>query len=140
MAREFRERLKRRASASGITIAPALAEKLEIYYQLLAKWNAKINLTAFRLTPEGDDAAIALAGAPEQHDFSARSEECLQRVQRADFDSYGADRDDIDCFMQLRARQEFLEPRGFNRCIAEPELSNGFAQEHGLAGFDFDHP
>ena len=33
-------------------------EKLEIYYQLLAKWNAKINLTAFKLTPEGDEAAI----------------------------------------------------------------------------------
>lgn len=58
VAREFRERLKRRASASGISIALALVEKLEIYYQLLAKWNAKINLTAFRLTPEGDDAAI----------------------------------------------------------------------------------
>jgi hypothetical protein len=35
-----------------------LVEKLEVYYQLLTKWNAKINLTAFRLTPEGDDAAI----------------------------------------------------------------------------------
>lgn len=35
-----------------------LIEKLEVYYQLLTKWNAKINLTAFRLTPEGDDAAI----------------------------------------------------------------------------------
>ena len=58
VSREFRDRLKRRASASGISIAPALAEKLEVYYQLLAKWNAKINLTAFRLTPEGDDAAI----------------------------------------------------------------------------------
>lgn len=56
--REFRERLKRRATASGLSIAPELAEKLEIYYQLLTKWNAKINLTAFRLTPEGDDAAI----------------------------------------------------------------------------------
>lgn len=35
-----------------------LAEKLCTYYQLLTKWNAKINLTAFRLTPEGDDQAI----------------------------------------------------------------------------------
>src|SRR5687767_13657862 len=35
-----------------------LVEKLEIYYQLLTKWNAKINLTAFKLTPEGDEAAI----------------------------------------------------------------------------------
>lgn len=35
-----------------------LVEQLETYYQLLAKWNAKINLTAFKLTPEGNDAAI----------------------------------------------------------------------------------
>jgi 16S rRNA (guanine527-N7)-methyltransferase len=56
--REFRDRLKRRAKASGLTLNADLVEKLEIYYQLLAKWNAKINLTAFKLTPEGDEAAI----------------------------------------------------------------------------------
>lgn len=56
--REFRERLKRRAKTSGISLEPSLVESLETYYQLLTKWNAKINLTAFRLTPEGDDAAI----------------------------------------------------------------------------------
>jgi 16S rRNA (guanine527-N7)-methyltransferase len=57
-SREFRERLRRRAKAAGATLEPSLVENLEIYYQLLAKWNAKINLTAFRLTPEGEDAAI----------------------------------------------------------------------------------
>jgi 16S rRNA (guanine527-N7)-methyltransferase len=57
-SREFRERLRRRAKAAGATLEPTLVENLEIYYQLLAKWNAKINLTAFRLTPEGEDAAI----------------------------------------------------------------------------------
>jgi len=56
--REFRERLKRRAKAADISISADLAEKLEIYFQLLTKWNAKINLTAFRLTPEGQDEAI----------------------------------------------------------------------------------
>lgn len=56
--REFRDRLKRRAKSAGATLDAPLIENLEIYYQLLAKWNAKINLTAFRLTPEGDDAAI----------------------------------------------------------------------------------
>jgi 16S rRNA (guanine527-N7)-methyltransferase len=35
-----------------------LIEKLETYYQLLTKWNAKINLTAFRLVPEGEEGAI----------------------------------------------------------------------------------
>ena len=56
--REFRGRLQRRAGAAGVTITPLLAEKLEIYFQLLAKWNAKINLTAFSLTKEGDDPSI----------------------------------------------------------------------------------
>ena len=56
--REFGERLRRRARAANVPISSDLAEKLEIYFQLLTKWNAKINLTAFRLTPEGDDQAI----------------------------------------------------------------------------------
>ncbi len=56
--REFRERLLRRAKFADLSLEPALIEKLEVYYQLLTKWNAKINLTAFRLTPEGTDDAI----------------------------------------------------------------------------------
>ncbi len=56
--REFRDRLKRRAKAAGVALEPQLIDKLETYYQLLTKWNAKINLTAFRLTPEGDEGAI----------------------------------------------------------------------------------
>jgi 16S rRNA (guanine527-N7)-methyltransferase len=35
-----------------------LAQQLELYYALLAKWNARINLTAFQLDPAGDDDAI----------------------------------------------------------------------------------
>lgn len=57
-SREFRERLKRRAKAVGISIEPLLVDGLETYHQLLTKWNAKINLTAYRLVPEGDDEAI----------------------------------------------------------------------------------
>jgi len=56
--REFRERLKRRAKGAGVTLEAALVESLETYFQLLTKWNAKINLTAYRLTPEGSDEAI----------------------------------------------------------------------------------
>ena len=51
--REFRDRLKRRAKSAGICLDAPLVEKLETYFQLLTKWNAKINLTAFRLVPEG---------------------------------------------------------------------------------------
>jgi 16S rRNA (guanine527-N7)-methyltransferase len=56
--REFRDRLKRRAKAVDLSLDPALAEQLEVFYQLLAKWNAKINLTSFRLTAAGEDDAI----------------------------------------------------------------------------------
>lgn len=56
--REFRDRLKRRGRAANLSLDHPLIEKLEIYYQLLTKWNAKINLTAFRLVPEGDESAI----------------------------------------------------------------------------------
>ena len=57
-SREFFERLSRRAKAADLSLSIDLAEQLGTYYQILTKWNAKINLTAFRLTPEGDDAAI----------------------------------------------------------------------------------
>ncbi|MBY0495959.1 MAG: 16S rRNA (guanine(527)-N(7))-methyltransferase RsmG [Cyanobacteria bacterium] len=57
-SREFRERLGRRAKSAGISLEKPLIDGLETYYQLLTKWNAKINLTAFRLTPEGTDEAI----------------------------------------------------------------------------------
>lgn len=56
--REFLDRLRRRAKAAGLTLDASLVEKLETYYRVLSKWNAKINLTAFRLVPEGEDAAI----------------------------------------------------------------------------------
>ena len=57
-AREFRERLGRRARHANLTISPELMVGLEGYYQLLAKWNARVNLTAFRLAPGGEDEAI----------------------------------------------------------------------------------
>src|ERR1044072_2004277 len=60
-AREFKERLSRRAKKAGIAIPPPLADRLWIYFQLLAKWNAKINLTGLDLddpTPEGIDRLL----------------------------------------------------------------------------------
>lgn len=56
--REFRDRLKRRAKSAGISLESGLIDGLETYYRLLTKWNAKINLTAFGLVPEGSDEAI----------------------------------------------------------------------------------
>lgn len=56
--RELRERIRRRARAANLSIPDDLLSGLERYYLLLAKWNAKVNLTAFRLTPGGEDEAI----------------------------------------------------------------------------------
>lgn len=50
--------MKRRAKGAGLALEASLLEKLETYYQLLTKWNAKINLTAFNLQPEGEEGAI----------------------------------------------------------------------------------
>ena len=57
-AREFRDRLKRRARRAGCDLAPDLAESLDRYYALLSKWNRKINLTSFQLDPGGEDEAV----------------------------------------------------------------------------------
>ena len=59
--REFKERLSRRVKKAGLLVPPALAERLWVYFQLLAKWNAKINLTGLNLedpTPEGIDRLL----------------------------------------------------------------------------------
>ena len=46
---EFRERLLARAESAGVSITADAQLKLEAYFRLLAKWNAKINLTALPL-------------------------------------------------------------------------------------------
>ena len=63
-AREFRERLQRRAKRAGVTVSPELMSKLEAYYRLLATWNRKINLTALNLQEASDDAFDRLLVEP----------------------------------------------------------------------------
>jgi 16S rRNA (guanine527-N7)-methyltransferase len=63
-AREFRERLQRRAKRAGLGIDPEVASKLEIYYRLLATWNQKINLTALNLREATDEAFDRLLVEP----------------------------------------------------------------------------
>jgi 16S rRNA (guanine527-N7)-methyltransferase len=55
-AREFRERLARRARRAGFAVPADLAAQLEIYYRLLSTWNRKVNLTALSLDEPTDDA------------------------------------------------------------------------------------
>lgn len=56
--RELRDRLRRRARHAGLAPSPVLLAGLERYYQLLARWNQKINLTAFALPAGGTDEAV----------------------------------------------------------------------------------
>jgi 16S rRNA (guanine527-N7)-methyltransferase len=63
-SREFKDRLGRRARRVGVTLAPDLAEQLEVYYRLLATWNTKINLTGLKLTEISPDAMDRLLIEP----------------------------------------------------------------------------
>lgn len=63
MTRDFQRTLKRRARRAGVEVAPAVAERLEVYYALLARWNARINLTALNLA-SGDEAIDRLLVEP----------------------------------------------------------------------------
>jgi 16S rRNA (guanine527-N7)-methyltransferase len=56
--RELRERIRRRARHANLSVTDEVVVGLERYYALLAKWNAKVNLTAFRLGAAGDDEAV----------------------------------------------------------------------------------
>ena len=57
-SRELRDRIRKRAKRAGSDLPLETAERLERYYALLTKWNAKINLTSFQLEPGGHDEAI----------------------------------------------------------------------------------
>lgn len=63
-SREFQERLTRRTRRAGLTLTPALAAKLETYYQLLATWNKKINLSGMDLTDPTPEALDRLLVEP----------------------------------------------------------------------------
>jgi 16S rRNA (guanine527-N7)-methyltransferase len=51
-------RIQDRAARAGLAPAPVLVDRLSLYLTELARWNRRINLTACRLEPEPDDAAL----------------------------------------------------------------------------------
>jgi 16S rRNA (guanine527-N7)-methyltransferase len=57
-ARDFRSRLIRRASKAGVFLADDLAGRLAAYYELLSRWNRKINLTSIADVDEGIDRLL----------------------------------------------------------------------------------
>lgn len=54
-SREFKERLSKRARKLRVTLPDEVIEPFETYYRLLAKWNAKINLTSLPLQALADE-------------------------------------------------------------------------------------
>jgi 16S rRNA (guanine527-N7)-methyltransferase len=62
--RAFQERLARRARRASLAINPELQVQLERYFRLLAQWNEKMNLTAFRLQEPGEEALDRLLIEP----------------------------------------------------------------------------
>jgi 16S rRNA (guanine527-N7)-methyltransferase len=57
-ARDFRNRLIKRASKVGVFLPDDLAGKLVSYYELLSRWNRKINLTALDNPDEAIDRLL----------------------------------------------------------------------------------
>ena len=58
MARDFRTRLSRRASRIGLFLDDELAAALASYYELLERWNRKINLTSLDNLDEAIDRLL----------------------------------------------------------------------------------
>jgi 16S rRNA (guanine527-N7)-methyltransferase len=63
-SREFKDRLTRRARRLDLTLSPELIRGLETYVRLLGRWNEKINLTGFAVTPLDDEAVDRLLVEP----------------------------------------------------------------------------
>jgi 16S rRNA (guanine527-N7)-methyltransferase len=63
-SRGFQDRLAKRARRAGVSLAPELGAKLEVYFRLLTAWNEKINLTGLNLAEQGPEALDRLLVEP----------------------------------------------------------------------------
>lgn len=60
----IREKLARRASKVGVSVPGSVSDKLEVYFELLRKWNRKVSLTALPVEDAGDEAVDRLLIEP----------------------------------------------------------------------------
>jgi len=65
--RDFRTRLTRRAAKAGLYPSDGVIERLIAYYELLARWNKKINLTALDNPDEAIDRLLLEPIAATRH-------------------------------------------------------------------------
>jgi len=61
---DVRRLLLKRAAAADLAVDDRLVDRLERYFQLLARWNARINLTGFSLKDPTDQALDRLIVEP----------------------------------------------------------------------------
>jgi 16S rRNA (guanine527-N7)-methyltransferase len=57
-------RIQRRLARAGAEVSSVQIDQLHAYFDLLAKWNAKISLTSLPLSPASDDAVDRLVVEP----------------------------------------------------------------------------
>lgn len=62
--RDLDLRIGRRIARAGLTVSSDVRAALAAYVELLARWNARINLTAFTLSPASDEAVDRLIVEP----------------------------------------------------------------------------
>ena len=60
----FREKLARRAKKASISLSDDVIPGLEIYFELLRKWNQKVSLTSLPVADYGDEAVDRLIIEP----------------------------------------------------------------------------
>ena len=61
---EFRDRLSDLALGAGVELSATHVDQLQAYYELLCRWNRKINLTALPLEPLADSTLSRLLVEP----------------------------------------------------------------------------
>jgi 16S rRNA (guanine527-N7)-methyltransferase len=66
-SRDVRSRLVRRAAKANLFVADGLADRLTAYYELLVRWNRKINLTAIDNVDEAIDRLLLEPLAAVRH-------------------------------------------------------------------------
>lgn len=86
--RDFRTRLLRRAAKSGLFLSDELADRLIAYYELLSRWNRKINLTALDNPDEAIDRLLLEPVVAVRH-FPAADLEGVRSVRIMDVGSGG---------------------------------------------------
>jgi hypothetical protein len=70
---------------------------------------------------------IAARRTAKKEELSAWSDERLEVQQHARFNPHRPNREKVVSFMQIRPRQQFLEPRRGHISTGQPERPDGFA-------------